>query len=123
VNRAWDTVPVTFEVCGPAILTATLDSMPFPPLGPPFSMVNVLVYSQERDPTNFCNFVIDTSSKNINNQFQGEFQDVGRSYTFVERSTGDPFVFEAGTTYYVYAHVSASFAGGPADVTFEFSNP
>jgi hypothetical protein len=117
VNRAWDINPLVINTNCPSTLTAILDATSIPQNG--FSIVNVLLYDQPRNPADHCEFLIDTTSKNIGNQFRGLFTMPGESYTFVERDTGRPYVLPAGT-YYIYAHAGATFGGGTADVTFDF---
>jgi hypothetical protein len=122
VNRAWDTVPLVVTIDCPATLTAILDATTIPVFGPPISIVNLMVYTEERTPGAHCDNMIDSASKNIGNQFQGMFQQAGDEYTFLDRDTCDPYVFQAGQ-YYFYAHAGATFGGGTADITLDFSAP
>jgi hypothetical protein len=121
VNRAWDIEPLIVTIDCPATLTATMTALSIPPF-PGFSIVNLMLYNAERSPADHCLNMLDSTSKNVGNQFQGMFQAVGDSYTFVERDSCDILVLPAGT-YWLYAHVSASFSGGTVDVDLDFSAP
>jgi len=121
VARYWDISPIVLAPTADTKLSVRLDETSIP-LYTGYPIVNILLYSGPRDSSDFCINLLDSTTKNSGGSFSDALQQPGETYEFRDPQTGNPLILEAGKNYYIYAHTSATFDSGTADVTFEHTD-
>ena len=120
VTRAWDQAnPLIVEPCTNVEVTGILDATTIG-LYAGYPIVNILLFENAFNPGDRCEGLIDTSSDNVAGSFHREFQAPGSTYTFQAHPDTVPAVLPANAPHWFYAHVSASFDSGTADMSFDY---
>ena len=120
VTRAWDQAnPLIVEPCTNVEVTGILDATTIG-LYAGYPIVNILLFENAFNPGDRCEGLIDTSTDNVAGSFHREFQAPGSTYTFQAHPDTVPAVLPANAPHWFYAHVSASFDSGTADMSFDY---